>query len=125
MRLKITPFVAGEDVAFYSGEVIGFGNVISIESGIAKVLIKYNVYDEDEDPSVDSAVFEYVYRDSDGLYVAIECMDEYVPSRMLANMNDIGAVNIWRYSPTLLEKFKRKFKTVGRLEYVKDPEENI
>jgi len=122
MKLKTRKFHPGDTVACYSGEIVEFGEVISLKKHIAQVLIERNVYEEGKERTAAKVTVEYMLRGSDGLYVAPQCFDEYVPSKMIVNMDDMGAVNRWRYFPTIPEKVKRKFKTMGRLKRDDSPE---
>jgi hypothetical protein len=102
-------FAAGEQVACYSSEVLQFGQVIAVDGDKVTVAIEYNVYSKHGERTTETALFEYVRRESDGLFVAAECIGQRVPSRMIARTGDIGTMNRWRYWPTPLEKLVRKF----------------
>lgn len=122
MKLITRKFSPGDTVACYSGEVVEFGEVISLQKDIAKVSIDRNVYGENNERGTTTVFVEFMLRGKDGLYVAPQCFDEHVPSKMIVNMDDMGAVNRWRYFPSLTEKIKRKFKTMGRLKRDDSPE---
>lgn len=121
MKLKTTKFSPGDTVACYSGEVLEFGEVVSIKKHIVKVKLTRDSY-KGEERVTKTVIQEYMLRGKDGLYVSLKSFDEYVPSKMIVHMDDIGMVNNWRYRPSLLEKIKRKFKKVGRLKRDKSPD---
>lgn len=99
----------GENVACYSHEVLTFGEIIGIDGDKATVSIELNVYPKNGERFTQLVLEEYVRRDSDGLYVAADCVSQRVPDVMIAHPDDIGYMNQWRYWPSPIEKLKRKF----------------
>lgn len=107
--LTARKFSIGESVACYSHEVVTFGEIIGIDGDTATVSIELNVYPQRGERFTRLVLVEYVRRDSDGLYVAAECVGQRVPEVMIAHPDDIGSINQWRYWPSPIEKLKRKF----------------
>lgn len=104
-----TKFKVGQKVAYYSNEVVGFGEIVSVSDEKAEIFYEYNVYPRQGKSYIASAVVEFVRRESDGLYVSVASVSERMPRQMLANGGDMNAVNKWRYRPGLLERLIRKF----------------
>lgn len=96
-------FKAGETVACYSGEVLSFAEVLSVENDT--VTVKQLV--TSVPPTYEACAF--IHRTSDGLYVEPGSMEERVPTRMITHEGNLTSVNNWRYSPSIVEKFIRRF----------------
>jgi hypothetical protein len=101
-------FSAGEQVAYYSNEVLHIGEVIEADHEKAVIAIEHNIYPKNGERITGVTLFDFVRR-SDGLFVSVSSVDERVPSQMIARLDEIGAMNEWRYWPSPIEKLKRKF----------------
>lgn len=102
-------FKVGQKVAYYSNEVVGFGEIVFVNDEKAELFYEYNVYPRQGKSYVASTVVEFVRRSSDGLYVSASSVSDRMPRQMLSHGGDMHAVNKWRYRPSLLERLIRKF----------------
>lgn len=102
-------FVAGEDVACYFNEVVTFGEVIAADDEKVIVSITHNIYPKHGGREIGVTLYDYVCRESDGLFVSASSVAQRVPSQMIVRPADMGAANQWRYWPSPIEKLKRKF----------------
>lgn len=94
-KLQAYKFSVGEKVAYYSSKVLIAGEVVTVED--SKVVITIG----------DKDCFEFVLREKDGLFIPAECISQKIPTRMIAPLHQIEAINKWRYPESLPKKLKQ------------------
>lgn len=102
--MNIATFTTGQKVACHHPDGYSLGVVTTIEDNKVTAVVTYHEYKEDGSTATKTSVREFIHRESDGLFVSSESLEEVRPQWMLSTLEDSVACWKWRQQVSLKAK---------------------